>query len=118
MRKIPKKSNSIREKKKNSDSEKSKRSWRKSSSPGDIKQMMENAGTTDGVLPRKISAEGTKNEGSDEIATREERPIITSLNAAELMLVSADKGDLGTMVRDLNSISSLFSSLLCRLGLK
>lgn len=98
MRNLAKKSNSVKEKKKNSEKRKSGRR-KNSSSPEEekTKQVCDAAGQTDSGPQKEVARQETKTEDSGNVATAEERPIITSLNATELMLLSADKGDMGTM---------------------
>ena len=93
MRKLPRKNSSVKEKKKGSDSEKNKR--RKNNSVDGDKQAIEAAAQAGCGLQSKVSNEETK---ASDVGPREERPIMTSLSSTELMLVSAEKGDLGTIV--------------------
>ena len=98
MRKLPKKASSMREKK-NKDTDK-KNARRKSNSQEEEKQvLLVTAGHSAELLEVKsVPVAEPEGETAGCQVTREERPSMTSLNSSELMLVSADKGDLGTMV--------------------
>ena len=105
MRKLPRKNSSVKEKKKGSDSEKNKR--RKNNSVDGDKQAVEAAAQADCGLQSKVSNEETK---VSDVGPREERPIMTSLSSTELMLVSAEKGDLGTIVSTIGrSVSTILA---------
>lgn len=105
MRKLPRKNSSVKEKKKGSDSEKNKR--RKNNSVDGDKQAIEAAAQAGCGLQSKVSNEETK---ASDVGPREERPIMTSLSSTELMLVSAEKGDLGTIVSTIGrSVSTILA---------
>ena len=121
IRKLPRKSSSAKDKKKEaekeqkrkiSDTVKSKQNGKKgSASPeeeqkGSASPPEEEQPTCDTASPTSsgIQADSGSQGGAVKacekvVVTQLERPIMTSLNASELMLVSSDKGDLGTMVR-------------------
>jgi hypothetical protein len=108
IRKLPRKSSSAKDKKKdaekrkdsekNKDSEKSKQNGKKlSSSPPE--PTCDSARPTDNGRQTDNACQGGATDTCEKVVvTQLDRPIMGSLDASELMLVSSDKGDVGTMV--------------------
>lgn len=108
IRKLPRKSSSAKDKKKdaekrkdsekNKDSEKSKQNGKKlSSSPPE--PTCDSASPTDNGRQTDNACQGGATDTCEKVVvTQLDRPIMGSLDASELMLVSSDKGDVGTMV--------------------
>ena len=110
IRKLPRKSSSAKDKKKEaekeqkrkiSDTVKSKQNGKKgSASPEEEQPSCDTASPTSSGIQADSGSQGGAVEACEKVVvTQLERPIMTSLNASELMLVSSDKGDLGIMVR-------------------
>lgn len=99
IRKLPRRSSSAKDKKKEadkrkvSDNDKSKQIGKKLSTSSHPEQA---------CSPDTSRKNGHNSQASATcekvVVTELQRPIMHSLNASELMLVSSDKGDLGTMV--------------------
>lgn len=110
IRKLPRKSSSAKDKKKEaekeqkrkiSDSVKTKQNGKKgSASPPEEEQPTSDAAspTSSGLQADSASQGGAVEVCEKVVVTQLDRPIMTSLNASELMLISSDKGDLGTIV--------------------
>ena len=110
IRKLPRKSSSAKDKKKEaekeqkrkiSDSGKSKQNGKKGSPSPPAEEQPTGytaSPTSSGLQAGSACQEGAVKTREKVVITQLERPIMTSLNASELMLISADKGDLGTMV--------------------
>jgi outer membrane biosynthesis protein TonB len=103
IRKLPRKSSSAKDKKKEAEkrkaaeSEKSKQNGKKlSSSPPE--QETPACNTASSTDSGNVCQGGATDSCEKVVVTQLDRPIMTSLDASGLMLVSADKGDLGTMV--------------------
>ena len=99
IRKLPRKSSFGKDKKKDAEKEKKKQNGRKgcSSSPEEEKTSKDSVSPSE-LQAATVSQGGTNDKCEKVVVTQLDRPIMGTLNASELMLVSSDKGDLGTMV--------------------
>ncbi len=106
IRKLPRKSSSAKDKKKEGDkrkaseSEKSKQNGKKlsASPPEQEKPTCSTASSPDSGQTGNACQGGATDTCEKVVVTQLDRPIMGSLDASELMLISSDKGDLGTMV--------------------
>ncbi|XP_028402320.1 protein phosphatase 1 regulatory subunit 12C-like isoform X2 [Dendronephthya gigantea] len=122
IRKLPRKYSSAKEKKKEaekdkrkvSESEKPKQNGKEvnASSPAKKETMYDIATAAANIQQTDTDChEGATVTCDKVVVTQMERPVLGSLDASELMLVSSDKGDLGTMV--LVNKNSEDSTALC-----